>query len=129
MEAGLKGEHLGVDLTFEKYGGEGLPDMKVEDAVAGANEISTGGQDAPGKDLEGMWQDKEEFEREQDIVEGEVGKRDNAVDGGFEDEGGHVPKVKSTKSRVEKLDRKKLKKERRKKERVMKMTREKSEEG
>ena len=66
--------------------------------------------------VEGEWQDKEEFEREQELVEGDIGDRDNAVEGGFEEEGGKVPRVKaiSTKSLKEKEERKKAKKERQK---------------
>lgn len=70
--------------------------------------------------VEGEWQDKEEFEREQELVEGDIGDRDNAVEGGFEEEGGKVPMVKtiSTKSMKEKEERKKAKKERKKQQKT-----------
>ena len=70
--------------------------------------------------VEGEWQDKEEFEREQEVVGGDIGDRDNAVEGGFEEEGGRVPMVKSvsTKSMKEKEERKKVKKERKKEQRA-----------
>ncbi|KAL2057229.1 hypothetical protein ABVK25_002282 [Lepraria finkii] len=82
-----------------------------EEAVGGAIE----GQ--PNLDMEGEWQDKEEFEREQEIVQGELGNREDGVDGGFEEEGGQVPRVRATKSSNEIEERKKLKKERRIRER------------
>ena len=70
--------------------------------------------------VEGEWQDKEEFEREQEVVGGDIGDRDNAVEGGYEEEGGRVPMVKSvsTKNMKEKKERKKAKKERRKEHRA-----------
>ena len=114
VEAGMKGEHLGADLTLEEYGGEGLPDTIGGHTIAGANETPVGGLQNEGQDLEGGWQDKEEFEREQDIEQGEIGKRDNAV------EGNQMPKVKVAKGaghEVDKDARKRRKKERRKKER------------
>ena len=112
MEAGLKGEHLGADLDFEKEVAEGFSDLVTGDTVAGAKEVSDGGILGKGGDLEAGWQDKEEFEREQDVVQGELGTRDNGVDMGFEERGGHMPKLKITKSSGEKEARKKAKKAR-----------------
>ena len=120
VEAGLRGEHLAADLAFEKFGGDGLPELMPGNAK---NSVVTasGGQmvDSNGA-VEGEWQDKEEFEREQEVVGGDIGDRDNAVEGGFEEEGGRVPMVKSvsTKSMKEKEERKKVKKERKKEQRV-----------
>ena len=119
VEAGLRGKQLGADLAFDEYGGEGLPGATIAgDAVAGANEIPNGYINGQGKALEGGWQDKEEFEREQDIVQGEVGRRDNAVDGESVEKGGRMPKVKATRSAGDKETRKRAKKEKRKKERA-----------
>ena len=120
VEAGLKGEHLGADLMLEEYGGEGLLGMSDGHAVAGASEIPVGGLQDEGQQLEGDWQDKEEFEREQDIVQGEIGKRDNAV------EGKRTPKVKVANGGGHELDkeaRKRLKKEKRKKEKQAELKR------
>ena len=137
VEAGLKGEHLDADLTFED-GGEGLPDSTVgENAVAGSNDALTGGQgkrngQMQGQSWEGEWQDKEEFEREQDIMNGEIGRRDNAIDGDYEGMGNHIPKVKTTISSGDKEARKKAKKDKRKQNRtdtLAKKMREKDEEG
>lgn len=116
VEAGLRGEHLAADLKFDKFGGDGLPELmpgKAEHPV-----VTVGGSsiEQPNGALESEWQDKEEFEREQEVVGGDIGDRDNAVEGGFEDEGGKVPMVKtiSKRSMKEKEERKKAKKEKRK---------------
>ncbi|KAL6716463.1 hypothetical protein ACLMJK_006030 [Lecanora helva] len=129
VEAGLKGEHLGADLTFEKYGGEGLPGLKDGNTVPGATEVPIGGVSDGGRDTESGWQDKEEFEREQDVVEGEIGKRDNAING---EDYNSIPKVKSGGDNINKDARKQAKKERRKKEKattLAKKKREKDAEG
>ena len=116
VEAGLRGEHLAADFKFDKFGGDGLPEFmrgKAEHPVA-----TTGGSqiEHPNGAAESEWQDKEEFEREQEVVGGDIGDRDNAVEGRFEEEGGQVPTVKtvSTKNMKEKEGRKKAKRERRK---------------
>lgn len=116
VEAGLRGEHLAADLTFEKFGGNGLPEL-VPGNAGNAVVTADGSQmEHQNGEVEGGWQDKEEFEREQELVEGDIGDRDNAVEGGFEEEGGKVPMVKTipTKRLKEKEERKKAKKERRK---------------
>ena len=68
-----------------------------------------------GEEMEGEWQDKAEFERQQEVVQGEIGRRDNAADGGFEQEGGVVPHVKATWDSQDREAKKKAKKGRRKK--------------
>lgn len=88
--------------------------------VGVAGPMPTGDQIGEGQgavEMEGEWQDKEQFEREQDIVQGEIGRRNNAANGDFE-KGGQVPTVKATKSRREKDSRKQAKKDRRKQDRV-----------
>lgn len=110
VEAGLRGEWLGPDVIKE-FGGE-------DDSVtlgAGETPIGVTGQGQPSLEMDGEWQDKEEYEREQDVVQGDIGERDNPVDGGFEGDGGGVPKVTATKSRGEVEARRKAKDERRKK--------------
>ena len=119
----MRGEQLGADLTFEKYGGEGLPDMMVmgkhlprstSDRLDGGLNGSISGP-VGGGDGEIEWQDKTEFEREQDVTQGEIGERDNAVgDGG---DGYRVPNVEVTKTTADKDERKRRKKERRSQQR------------
>ena len=116
VEAGLKGEHLEADSTLEKHDEHGLSGLKVDDAIAGATEIPIDNPREPGQELEGEWQDKEQFEREQDIVQGELGARDNASHSGHERDGGDVPKVKATVTSEDKDARKRRKKERKKRE-------------
>lgn len=119
VEAGLRGENLGEDLTFRKYGGDGLPELMKPNGVArDASEYVH--RDASFKeegnvDMEGEWQDKAEFERQQEVVQGDIGKRDNTADGGFEEDGSSVPRVITTWGPEDKDAKKKAKKERIKK--------------
>lgn len=115
VKAGLKGEHLGADLIFEKFGGEGLPDLIVENEVAEASDLPIGGLERQEHEMEGGWQDKEVFERQQDVVQGEIGKSDNALDGNLKVESGQVPRVRATKSTGEIDARREAKKDRRRK--------------
>ena len=117
VEAGLRGENLGEDLTFQKYGGDGLSELMRNGVAEDASQYAR--QDIPYKEqgdeeMEGEWQDKAEFERQQEVVQGDIGKRDNAVDGGFEEEKGFVPHVKTTWD-GDKEAKRKAKKEKRKK--------------
>lgn len=121
VEAGLKGEQLGADLTFQRYGGEGLPDMLVaSDGMPGkpsegfdAPNASVGGLGGGGSGIVGdnkvEWQDKTEFDREQEVTQGEIGERDNTV--GDVGDGYRVPDVEVTKSAADK-ERKRRKKAR-----------------
>lgn len=132
VEAGLRGENLGEDLTLRKDGGDGLPGLMMTMMVAadGGGGAGGGGAGEDGRDgassskemgdvVEmgggGEWQDKAEFERQQEVVRGDIGKRDSAVEGGFEEEGGYVPRVKTTWGPGDKDAKKKAKKDRRKK--------------
>ena len=120
VEAGLRGENLGEDLTFRKYEGDELPELMpngvAEDVGDNGYWGSTSYKEKGGAaEMEGEWQDKAEFERQQEVVQGEVGRRNNAVEGGFEEEGGIVPRVKATWDSGDKDAKRKAKKERRKK--------------
>lgn len=118
MEAGLRGENLGEDLTLRKDGGDGVPGlmtmmMRATDGDGGGGDGGSGSQEQEGDG--GEWQDKAEFERQQEVVQGDIGKRDSAVEGGLGDEGGEVPHVKSTWGPGDRDAKRKAKKERRKK--------------
>lgn len=116
VEAGLKGEHLGADLSFAKFGGEGLPDIQMGDGDAGVNGYGgavEGREEGEGEgEGEGGWQDMQAYEREQEITEGEVGPRHSGVQ-----DGGEVPRVKESTSGKNKDERRRNKKEKRKKDR------------
>lgn len=117
VEAGLRGENLGEDLTLQKYGGEGLPELMPNGVVKDTSDYITGDsspKEQGDEEMEGEWQDKAEFERQQEVVQGDIGKRNNAVVGSFEEEGGFVPQVKTTWGSGDKEARKKAKKRDRK---------------
>lgn len=119
VEAGLRGEHLGADLSFSRFGGEGLPQLQDgKDGLKPTNRtnLATGadvnGQvlDVDMENVEEGWQDKSDFEREQEITQGEAGQRmPKVVDG-------EVPNVMESKSTGNKEDRKRRKQERRMRE-------------
>ena len=118
VEAGLWGENLGEDLTFRKYGGNGLPELMPNGVAEDASEYvrrDASYKDNGNVDMEGEWQDKAEFERQQEVVQGDIGNRDNTADGGFEEEGSSVPRVITTWGPEDKAAKKKAKKERIKK--------------
>ena len=116
VEAGLSGQQLGADLTLEKYGGEGLPDlMFTENCFQDLLPEVSGQPLGDGNGAGEGWQDKMEFERQQEVVQGEMGERDNA--GGQGRDALRVPRVEATKTTADKEDRKKRKKRRRQQER------------
>ena len=121
VEAGLRGEHLGADLSFAKFGGEGLPDLQIGDdsqITLGAGTkraIDLEGQGIDADMGEGGWQDRTEFEREQEVTGPELGERTHDTIVGMQD-GGKVPSVERTKSSGDKEERKKRKKEKRQQE-------------
>ena len=118
VQAGLKGEHLGA---LENDGEQVLSKPNLDNAVAGATKIPIGKPQDSELEIGGDWQDKEEFEREQDVVEGEIGVRDNAVhrsNSGYAQDGDHVTNVKATLSAKDKDARKKRKKQREKEEKA-----------
>ena len=121
VEAGLRGEHLGADIALAQFTEHGETDadtaMKVN--VNGPGTTRTLDQEnqgpEPGMGQQG-WQDKSEFEREQEDNVGDIGERTQAVIlSSGEDE--NVPRVKRTGTTGDKEARKQKKKERRKKER------------
>ncbi|KAK4697959.1 hypothetical protein P7C71_g195, partial [Lecanoromycetidae sp. Uapishka_2] len=105
VEAGLRGEQLGPDPITQGFGEEDVGMTEVgmprEERVAGQ----------PDLEMEGEWQDKEQYEREQDVVQGEIGERNNA-EGQSRREGGKVPKIRAPREKISAEDRKKAKKER-----------------
>ena len=122
VEAGLWGEHLAADLTFEAFSGQGFPGLNRVSSFNGDQGRRENGVEA-GTEPEEGWQDKAEYEREQAIIEGEVGSRNNAAEG-LELKGndgrmgkpeGRIPAVKSRPAgtEAEKAARRKRKKEKR----------------
>ena len=108
---------MGEDLTFQKYGGDGLPGLMPNGVTEDAGEQAywdSSYKEQGGAEMEGEWQDKAEFERQQEVVQGEIGKRDTAVDGGLVEEGGVVPRVKATWGFEDKEAKRNAKRERRK---------------
>lgn len=104
----------------------GLMHEGVENAVK-SDKI---GVTHPDGTIEAEWQDREDFEREQEVVVGEVGKRDNAPEE-WEEETERTT-IKPLRGRVEKEDRRIAKKERQRKakqEKEAKRKREKDAEG
>lgn len=118
VEAGLKGEHLGADLSFAQFGGEGLPGLQVE---LNGNQSEPSTQQRVDEDMqpanvdmgEEGWQDKGEFERQQEITVGEIGERSQAGVKGSK-ELLNVPSVEKTPTTGDKAERKRRKHERRK---------------
>lgn len=116
VQASLRGEQLGANLTFGKYGGQGLPRlMHTQDGFV--NILSKDGTEVAGDTNGGeeLWQDRTEFDRQQEIVQGEIGERDNAAR--KRHDALTVPRVEATKTIADKDVRKKRKKERRQQER------------
>ena len=105
VEVGLRGEQLAPDVTFDNDA-EGEPHA-MESA---SQELSYEPNGDSAIDVDG-WQDKEEFEREQDIEQGEIGARNNVP----ATKRTQVPKVKvkGSESGAEKDARRRQKKERR----------------
>ncbi|KAI4132685.1 MAG: hypothetical protein LQ338_000625 [Usnochroma carphineum] len=117
VEAGLRGEHLAADLSLKDFGGEGLLDPMDEVVRNGGFNVETS-KDQPGRNQEAGWQDKEEYEREQAVEQGEIGRRNNAlgnpdIDKGPSNGSGKVPAVKPAEgaSKLNKEERKRGKKE------------------
>lgn len=130
VEAGLRGVHLAADLSFKGFGGEGLPDL-MNDVLMNSEVEGERSKAEPENNLMPDWQDKEEYEREQAIEQGEVGARSNALgnpdlDKGHSNEHGQIPAVKRADgaSKEERKRAKKAKHEQIKKERERQLARE-----
>ncbi|MCJ1276237.1 hypothetical protein MMC21_004042 [Puttea exsequens] len=110
VEAGLRGQHLAPEekdsLGVEDEARDGQTEMGMQ--VVGDTESQ------PVLEMDGQWQDKEEYEREQDVMDGDIGSRGRTLDGKTEEQGGEVPSVKVSRSKLEKNSRKEDKKQRRK---------------
>ncbi|KAI4208368.1 MAG: hypothetical protein LQ348_000219 [Seirophora lacunosa] len=123
VEAGLRGEHLAADLSFQGSSGEALPES-INDTVASCEIAGQTSLAEPEKYLEADWQDKDEYEREQGFMQGDAGPRSNALgdpdlDRGYSHDRRQIPAVKRADgaSKVDKEERKRKKKERREQER------------
>ncbi|KAL8695510.1 MAG: hypothetical protein Q9218_000088 [Villophora microphyllina] len=79
VHAGLQGQHLAADLSFKSFGGEGLPDL-ADNSVPNSNLASQNRKGEKKQDFQEDWQDKDEYEREQAVEQGEVGSRNNALE-------------------------------------------------
>lgn len=119
VEAGLRGEHLAADLSFKRFGGGGLPQL-MNDVVTNGEKNGERSNVELEKDIEAGWQDKEEYEREQAIEQGELGARSNALgdatlDESHSNERGQIPAVKRADgaSKLDKVERKRAKKAKR----------------
>ncbi|MCJ1373449.1 hypothetical protein MMC20_004677 [Loxospora ochrophaea] len=124
VEVGLRGENLGADLSFAKFGGEGLPDLQlVNGNGVGPNEQHAVEFEVQGTSMDtgpNGWQDPTEFEREQEITQGEIGRRNRAANRTSMN-AGDVPSVVETKTSGDREERKRRKKERRKEEKRKKV--------
>lgn len=134
VEAGLRGERMGADISFEEEDGlNGEEETRAGDAgqvmegvVLGGEERGVGGsrpremsagEAAEGEEgaeqqeeERGNWVDMGTYQRHQDFTEGDLGKTDNVVD-----DGGRVPQLEEGR-RIDREARKRAKAERRKEE-------------
>lgn len=134
IEAGLRGDNLDADLTFSKFGGQGLPDLQAGALAPISGTGRRGGftGEKGAAEVEG-WQDREEFEREQEVVVGSGGRGEEMMKRGkgsgvrvLEEKDDDRP-IGGGVTSAEDKDRKRRKKERRKnekREREMKRQRE-----
>ncbi|MCJ1386728.1 hypothetical protein MMC17_009854 [Xylographa soralifera] len=122
VQAGLRGEHLSVEPLVDKHDYERLPDNQTEGDGSAQNKLTALPQGEAARSgnvnmgVEG-WQDKTEFERQQDITQGEVGDRLQGVTNPL-GEDVEVPQVHFTRFNSEKEDRKRRKQARRKAEKA-----------
>ncbi|KAL9587373.1 MAG: hypothetical protein Q9212_000300 [Teloschistes hypoglaucus] len=98
VEAGLRGQHLAADLSFKAFGGEGLPNLMGNGTLDG-DLTKQHGKEGEIQDFQEDWQDKDEYEREQAIEQGEIGQRnrafkDSTLDQGLHEDHAEVPAVK-----------------------------------
>lgn len=123
IQAGLRGENLGANLTFSKFGGQELPNLQARapGPISGTGRRSGVNGEKVTAGEEG-WQDREEFEREQEVVVGGGGRGEEMMKRGkgsgvkvLEGEDDDRPMGGGV-SVENKEDRKKRKRERRKNE-------------
>ena len=69
---GLAGENLGADLSLAQFDGDGLP------AFQRSSHDELGAEEGESMGVTG-WQDKAEFEREQEVIKGEIGNSGNTM--------------------------------------------------
>ncbi|KAI4103680.1 MAG: hypothetical protein L6R37_003686 [Teloschistes peruensis] len=79
VEAGLRGEHLAADLSFKTFGGEGLPNL-MGSGILNSDLTKQHRKEGEIQDFQEDWQDKDEYEREQAIEQGEIGQRNCAFE-------------------------------------------------
>ena len=84
VQAGLQGENLGADLSFANFGGEGLPDLfatKMGDSRLSKRLIrpSLVEHTTETEIAQTDWQDKAQYEREQESEEGDLGERTQVI--------------------------------------------------
>ena len=106
VEAGLRGEHLAVEEDNAE-GDDDAQENLIDNGVPNGDDERDAGA--------GEWQDKDEFEREQDVEQGELGERQAPVVEGPAGEA-DVPEIKTSMSQKEKNARKDAKKAKRKQE-------------
>ena len=111
VEAGLRGERLIADLVLDGNG-----EVESHGLQLGAQDLLRDDRNSFAGNTEG-WQEKAEFEREQDIEQGDIGERDNAAGAHADWAGAPNVRIEGVKSTVEKDARKKEKKEKRLQER------------
>ena len=111
VEAGLRGERLIADLILDGNG-----EVESHGLQSGAQDLFRDGSNNLAGNTEG-WQEKAEFEREQDIEQGEIGESDNAAGAHDDWIGAPNVRIEGVKSAIEKDARRKRKMERRLQER------------
>jgi hypothetical protein len=125
VQAGLRGEYLEPEIDLTGFGGEigtiEATDVPVLGASAADNGVISEGAPVVAGQQKDEWQDKEEFEREQGVDQGELGSQITARREQLSNATG-IPNVAKTKTSGDKEDRKKRKKERRQQEKRDKMS-------
>lgn len=117
VEAGLLGEHLSADVTFAKSADGFFPDLQTDRHEGETSTNTPGSSKKNGYKIDSKlgvdgWQDKLDFELEQDVTQGEVGDRLHAMTE-VPEEDVEVPRIQATRSSGDKEERKQRKRERR----------------
>ena len=106
VEASLRGERLIADLILDSNG-----EVESHGLQLGAQGLLHDSRNSFAGNTEG-WQEKAEFEREQDIHQGEIGGRDNAAGAHADWIGAPNVRIEGAKSATEKGARRKRKEKR-----------------